>query len=453
MTYQRAEEARFARLRAGRFKHVATFAILAPLILTGCVSQKDTLTGTADLTPASPAGTQVAEAPKAVEIASADGGPSRVILPQTRPGAEPVQVAAAATPTAERGERVARVQAPRSLAGRALDTASAAKDAAALTAIAAKDTVVAGAAKVGSGAVHVASVSVATVQNVAQAVSDTITGDPKIDRMIEKAADENEIPRELAYAVVRVESHYNPRAKGAGVYGLSQIKPATARGLGFSGPAEALLDPETNLRYGMRYLKGAWEEGNGDVCQTAMKYKGGHRTTVMTKSASVYCSNVKRHMASIRARKTPAMGPDRILVAAVEPTPRKGLIARSIATAAPTPLPGVSAAALIAPTAAQAAPASASAAIAPAAVARVALPSGAPRTAEAAPEASVPPSVKVAENRPVPLLERVANRPASTGGRVVRAAPEPDASRFGGTFDASGPSTGAAAPAGGLGFN
>jgi soluble lytic murein transglycosylase-like protein len=453
MTYQRAEEARFARLRAGRFKHVATFAVLAPLILSGCVSHKDTLTGTADLTPTAtpgqtPAATQVAEASKPVEIASADGGPTRVIVPQSRPSAAPVQVAAATQP-AERGERVARAPAARSIAGRALDTASAAKDAAALTAIAAKDTVVAGAAKVGSGAARVASVSVATVQNVAQAVSDTITGDPKIDRMIEAAADENDIPRELAYAVVRVESHYNPRAKGSGVYGLSQIKPATARGLGFSGSAEDLLDPETNLRYGMRYLKGAWEQGNGDVCRTAMKYKGGHRTTVMSKSASVYCSNVKRHMASIRARKTPAMGSDRILVAAVEPTPRKGLIARSIATAAATPsqLPGVSAAALVAPTAAPAMPAAT-----PGTIARVAQPDSAPRPAETA-AAPATPIVKLAENRPVPLLERAA-KGGSTGGRVVRAAPvaEPDASRFGGSFDASGPSTGAAS-AGGLGFN
>ncbi len=62
-----------------------------------------------------------------------------------------------------------------------------------------------------------------------------------------------------------------------------------------------------------------------------MKYKGGHRTTVMSKSASVYCSNVKRHMAAIRARKSPAMGGEApTLVAAVEPTVRAGLIAREV---------------------------------------------------------------------------------------------------------------------------
>lgn len=134
---------------------------------------------------------------------------------------------------------------------------------------------------------------------------DTITGDAAIDRMIETSAAENGIPSELAYAVVRVESHYNPTAIGGGAYGLSQIKPATARGLGFSGPNSALYDPATNLRYGMKYLAGAWERSGHDICGTAMKYKGGHRTTRMSRAAAVYCANVKRHMAAIERRRGP----------------------------------------------------------------------------------------------------------------------------------------------------
>ncbi|WP_062227321.1 lytic transglycosylase domain-containing protein [Aureimonas frigidaquae] len=130
----------------------------------------------------------------------------------------------------------------------------------------------------------------------------TISGSPELDRMIAKAADENDVPRELAYAVLRVESHYNPKAVGRGVYGLSQIKPATARSLGFSGSAQDLLDPETNLRYGMKYLAGAYEKGGGDVCATSMKYKGGHRATVMSQSTREYCSSIKRHMAAISNR-------------------------------------------------------------------------------------------------------------------------------------------------------
>ena len=135
--------------------------------------------------------------------------------------------------------------------------------------------------------------------------SDTITGSASIDKMIERAAADNNIPSELAYAVVRVESHYNPKAKGSGVYGLSQIQPSTARSLGFSGAPSDLYDPETNLRYGMKYLAGAWQQSGHDVCGTAMKYKGGHRTTVMSRSAAAYCANVKRHMAAIERRRGP----------------------------------------------------------------------------------------------------------------------------------------------------
>ncbi|WP_062204282.1 lytic transglycosylase domain-containing protein [Aureimonas sp. AU12] len=444
---------------------MATLALLAPLTLSACVSDGDKLTGTANLAPKAGEGTDVASststAPRAIiEIAGADKGPTRVTLPSSRPieaerGARVVAAKAvapvAAAPAAAASAAAVVVQAePKGLTTRAVETAIAAKDAAKDGVVAAKDTVVAGASRVGAGASAVANVSVATMKNVAQAVGDTISGDPKIDRLIAEAADENDIPRELAYAVVRVESHYNPRARGSGVYGLSQIKPATARGLGFSGPAEGLLDPETNLRYGMRYLKGAWEQGGGDVCQAAMKYKGGHRTTVMSKSASVYCSNVKRHIAAFRARKTPAMSPDATLVAAVEPTVRPGLIARTVAAsparqpakiviAKSETLPGVpaSAAAIVA------SPQGTSGAAA--ATASVAMPKAAPRVAER--------DVTVADNRPVANANGAIPLGGMVGGRVVRQAPKPlpDADRFGGSFDASSPSGGA--PAGGLGFN
>ncbi len=143
----------------------------------------------------------------------------------------------------------------------------------------------------------------------------TISGSTAIDALIEKHARENGIPPALAYGFVRVESRYNPGAKGSGVYGLSQIKPATARGLGFSGPTTALFDPDTNLRYGMRYLAGAWQKGGGDVCMAAMKYKGGHRATRMTKSTLSYCAAVKREMAKVAGR---SRMPETVVAAALK---------------------------------------------------------------------------------------------------------------------------------------
>jgi soluble lytic murein transglycosylase-like protein len=76
-----------------------------------------------------------------------------------------------------------------------------------------------------------------------------------------------------------------------------QIKPATAKGIGFRGTAEELYEPETNLAWGMKYLGGAYELGGGDVCGTVLRYQGGHRATSMTSSAQNYCSDLKKIMA------------------------------------------------------------------------------------------------------------------------------------------------------------
>ncbi|MCE7029858.1 lytic transglycosylase domain-containing protein [Jiella avicenniae] len=152
---------------------------------------------------------------------------------------------------------------------------------------------------VSSKGVEKADRAIARREAAQMAETGTISGSAAIDRMIVAHAEENGIPPALAFAVVRVESRYNPRARGRGVYGLSQIKPATARSLGFSGSASDLLDADTNLTYGMKYLKGAWEQSGHDVCGTAMKYKGGHRTTRMTAAARSYCSKVKAHMAEL----------------------------------------------------------------------------------------------------------------------------------------------------------
>ena len=158
--------------------------------------------------------------------------------------------------------------------------------------------------------------------------SGTISGSAAIDRMIERHARENGLPPALAYAVVRVESRYNPRAIGGGAMGLSQIKPATARSLGFSGSSSALLDADTNLTYGMKYLKGAWEQGGHDVCRASMKYKGGHRTTRMTSAALRYCSAVKAHMAEVVRQRSRMAG--------VAPDPEEqGVVETLVAAVAP----------------------------------------------------------------------------------------------------------------------
>ena len=128
--------------------------------------------------------------------------------------------------------------------------------------------------------------SSATAQNAA-----------KYDVLIARYAEENGVPLPLAHAVVRQESGYNAGARGRGTVGLMQIKPATARGIGYRGSSADLYDPETNLRWGMKYLGGAYRLGGGDTCATALRYQGGHRATRMTAASRRYCAELKRKMA------------------------------------------------------------------------------------------------------------------------------------------------------------
>lgn len=105
------------------------------------------------------------------------------------------------------------------------------------------------------------------------------------------------VPVSLAHAVVRVESNYRANARGsAGEIGLMQIKPATARGLGYSGSAKGLYNPETNIKYGMKYLGQAHKLSGGSTCGTILKYNAGHGAKRMNPVSARYCAKVRRHL-------------------------------------------------------------------------------------------------------------------------------------------------------------
>lgn len=120
------------------------------------------------------------------------------------------------------------------------------------------------------------------------------------DAIIARHAQAQGIPVALAHAVVRVESNYRPNVRGsAGEIGLMQIKPATARMMGYSGSAKGLYDPETNIRFGMKYLAKAHQLGGGDTCGTILRYNAGHGAKRMNKISAAYCAKVKRHMGAV----------------------------------------------------------------------------------------------------------------------------------------------------------
>ena len=108
------------------------------------------------------------------------------------------------------------------------------------------------------------------------------------------------VPVSLAQAVIRIESNYRPNTVGsAGEIGLMQIKPATARMMGYSGSAKGLFDPDTNIKYGMKYLAMARNLGGGTTCGTILKYNAGHAATRMNPVSAAYCSKVKVQMAAL----------------------------------------------------------------------------------------------------------------------------------------------------------
>jgi hypothetical protein len=118
--------------------------------------------------------------------------------------------------------------------------------------------------------------------------------------LVRREAESQGLPSDIADAVAYVESSYNPRAVGAvGEVGLMQIRPQTAAMLGYKGDVEALFEPETNVRYSVMYLAGAWRRTDGDVCRTLMKYRAGHGEERMSPLSVEYCRRAKSYLAAM----------------------------------------------------------------------------------------------------------------------------------------------------------
>lgn len=96
------------------------------------------------------------------------------------------------------------------------------------------------------------------------------------DAMIASHAAANGVPVELVHRVIVRESRYNPHAVHAGNYGMMQIRLQTARGLGYTGTAQGLLDPNTNLTYAVKYLAGAYKAAGGNHARAVSYYASGY---------------------------------------------------------------------------------------------------------------------------------------------------------------------------------
>jgi soluble lytic murein transglycosylase-like protein len=99
---------------------------------------------------------------------------------------------------------------------------------------------------------------------------------PDLARKIHDAATKAGIEPELGFRLVRVESVFNPRAQSpVGAMGLTQLMLGTARAFEPKVTREQLLDADTNLRIGFRYLRGLIREHRGNLRLALLTYNRG----------------------------------------------------------------------------------------------------------------------------------------------------------------------------------
>ena len=99
---------------------------------------------------------------------------------------------------------------------------------------------------------------------------------PELRALINQYADRYGVPEDLVQRVVIRESRHNPEARNGPYYGLMQILPATARSMGYEGSPKGLLDAETNLKYAVKYLRGAWLVSDGSQDRAVQWYARGY---------------------------------------------------------------------------------------------------------------------------------------------------------------------------------
>jgi soluble lytic murein transglycosylase-like protein len=121
-----------------------------------------------------------------------------------------------------------------------------------------------------------------------------------LESIVDRHAEAQGLPRDFARAIVRLESGWNPQLTGAaGEVGLMQIKHETARYIGYRGSRDELYDPDTNVRWGMKYLADAWKLAQGNHCGTVLRYQAGLQATAMTDAGRAYCARLRKVLASI----------------------------------------------------------------------------------------------------------------------------------------------------------
>ncbi len=97
-----------------------------------------------------------------------------------------------------------------------------------------------------------------------------------VNTLISRYAAIYAIPESLLHRVVRSESNYNPAARNGPFLGLMQIRYETAKSMGYKGTPLGLLDAEANLKFGAKYLRGAYLVAGYNADRAVSLYRSGY---------------------------------------------------------------------------------------------------------------------------------------------------------------------------------
>lgn len=113
---------------------------------------------------------------------------------------------------------------------------------------------------------------VAPAVSVAEMVSRLPPSRQQVVRLLQKLAPAYGVDPQLALAIARVESNFNPEAVSPkNAMGVMQLIPATAARFAVRDP----LDAEQNVRGGLAYLRWLLATFDGDVSRVAAAYNAG----------------------------------------------------------------------------------------------------------------------------------------------------------------------------------
>jgi hypothetical protein len=109
--------------------------------------------------------------------------------------------------------------------------------------------------------------------------------DPRLDQIIQEAAQRHDLDPALVKAVITTESGWNSRAiSQKGAMGLMQLIPSTAQRFGVGNP----FDPAQNVEGGTTYLKTLLERYNGDLPKSLAAYNAGERAVDLSGGVPAY---------------------------------------------------------------------------------------------------------------------------------------------------------------------